>query len=69
MSFDQPKFLAGEATITIEEFSKAFGIGRTKVYEEIGAGRLKAGKVGRRTIIPLTSAYAWLDACCVHPEA
>jgi excisionase family DNA binding protein len=38
------------------------GIGRSKIYEEIQAGRLKAVKCGARTLIPYASGQAWLDA-------
>ena len=37
--------------MSIRVFCETYGIGRTKVYEEINAGRLKARKAGRRTII------------------
>jgi hypothetical protein len=36
---------------TIAETCAAGGFGRTKAYEAIAAGRLKARKLGRRTII------------------
>jgi hypothetical protein len=38
-----------------------FRIGRTKTYEEINAGRLKARKAGRRTIIAEEDAEEWLS--------
>ena len=38
-------------SLSIEEVVNATGIGRTKVYEAINAGLLKAKKYGRRTII------------------
>lgn len=41
---------------TIAEYAAAIGLGRTKVYEEIRAGRLRTVKVGRRTIITHTAA-------------
>ncbi len=47
--------------LTIDQFTDQFGIGRTKIYQEIKEGRLAAKKVGRRTFIPLQSAAAWLD--------
>lgn len=50
------------AAISIDDFCRAYGIGRTKVYEEIGAGRLAARKVGSRTIILREDARAWLDS-------
>ncbi len=37
--------------LSIEESCQAAGIGRTKIYEAIGSGKLIAKKAGRRTII------------------
>jgi excisionase family DNA binding protein len=51
---------------TITEFSQAFGVGRTKIYDDIKAGTLKTRKAGRRTLIRAEDAKAWLDAL---PEA
>lgn len=45
---------------TVDEFMAAYGIRRTKTYEEINSGRLKARKVGGRTIIAREDADAWL---------
>ena len=45
---------------SIPEFLAAVPIGRTKLYEELEAGRLRAVKVGRRTLIPSTEAERWL---------
>lgn len=42
-------------------FLKLAGIGRTKAYEEIAAGRLKARKMGSRTVILAADARAWLE--------
>jgi excisionase family DNA binding protein len=44
----------------IEEFCRRYPIGRTKAYEEISSGRLRAHKVGRRTIITAEDAEDWL---------
>jgi excisionase family DNA binding protein len=44
------------------EFCLRYDIGRTKAYQEIAAGRLRAVKVGRRTLIPHDAAEAWLAA-------
>lgn len=46
---------------TIREFCAAAGIGRTTVYNEINAGRLKIVKVGKRTLIPAAAASRWID--------
>lgn len=46
----------------IKSFCKAFNVSRSFVYEEMKAGRLKAVKVGRRTLIPRANALAWLNS-------
>lgn len=45
----------------IEDFAAAAGLGRTTVYEEIASGRLKARKVGKRTLILVEDARAFLS--------
>lgn len=40
-----------QLSLSIEEVSKATGIGRTKVYEAINKGLLHAKKYGARTVI------------------
>jgi hypothetical protein len=45
----------------IPEFCAAFGVGRTRAYEEIAAGRLRAFKIGRATLIAGEDALAWRD--------
>jgi excisionase family DNA binding protein len=52
--------LQSRAALTINEFCEWARLGRTRVYEEIGRGALPAIKVGRRTLITLTAAEAWL---------
>ncbi|OQW44369.1 MAG: excisionase [Proteobacteria bacterium SG_bin6] len=42
-------------TVTIKDAQKATGLGATKLYELIGQGRLKAVKVGRRTLVTTQS--------------
>ena len=47
---------------SIHEFAFMAGISRTRVFEELKLGRLKAKKVGRRTIIPFAEAERWFEA-------
>jgi helix-turn-helix protein len=46
--------------MSIEEFCDLYGPGRTKAYAEIKSGRLRARKIGKRTIITLDDAEDWL---------
>jgi excisionase family DNA binding protein len=46
----------------IDEFADAVGIGRSKLYAEIRAGKLKAKKLGSRTLITATEAHAYIDS-------
>jgi excisionase family DNA binding protein len=44
---------------TINEFCKEKKIGRTSVYKELNAGRLKAIKVFGKTLIPEDAVQEW----------
>lgn len=46
--------------MTIEEACSAIGIGRTKLYQAINSGDLKAKKYGKRTIILKSDVDAFL---------
>lgn len=47
--------------MTIQGFCAWSTLGRTKTYAEINAGRLKARKIGGRTLISHADAVAWLE--------
>ena len=46
---------------TMQETAKILSIGLTKLYEEISSGRLKAVKVGKRTLVPQANIEEWQD--------
>lgn len=46
--------------MSIEDFCRWAGIGRSMAYKEIEAGRLRIKKVGRRTLVTMDVARAWL---------
>ena len=46
--------------LSVSEFCRRYGVGRSKAYEEIKAGRLRAVKTGHRTLIIVDDAEAWL---------
>jgi hypothetical protein len=52
---------AWQRAMSVQAFCARYDIGRTKAYEEINAGRLKARKAGRRTIITADDAEEWLS--------
>jgi excisionase family DNA binding protein len=45
----------------VAETAHALGIGRTKLYEQIGAGRLRTRKIGSRTVIPAEELHRYLS--------
>jgi excisionase family DNA binding protein len=49
------------AALSVNETCVSLSISRSKLYEEVAAGRLRALKAGSRTLIPVTSRDAWLS--------
>ena len=47
--------------LTLDEFCKLTSTGKTKVYAEIAAGRLKAIKYGRCTRISRKAMHEWIE--------
>jgi hypothetical protein len=47
---------------SISEFAEISGLGRTFIYEEINAKRLKVRKAGRRTIVLQDDALSYLQS-------
>lgn len=45
---------------SIQDTCTILGIGKTKLYEEINAGRIPAKKYGRKTLIPASSLDQWI---------
>ena len=55
--------------MSLQEFCRAYGIGRTRTYAELKSGRLRARKAGKRTLITGDDAEAWLrNLPTVGPE-
>lgn len=50
------------SAMSVEEFGQRYGIGRSKVYLENKAGRLKFRKVGTRTLILKGDAERWAQS-------
>ncbi|WP_033924035.1 helix-turn-helix domain-containing protein [Sphingomonas sp. 35-24ZXX] len=41
--------------------ARRLGISRSKIYQEVNAGRIRALKAGGRTLITRAEQQAWLD--------
>lgn len=48
--------------VTINDACRITGLGRSKIYEEINAGRLPVRKAGQRTLIRVSDLQAYIDA-------
>lgn len=58
---------APKLAFTVEELAAATGIGRTRIFEAIKHGRLRARKNGRATIILAEDAREFLTALPARP--
>jgi len=47
--------------LSLKEFCLRMGLGRTRAYEEIKAGRLHTVKCGSRRLVPFDECAAWLN--------
>lgn len=50
-----------QISFSVEEVTKMTGLGRTKIYEALQSGELKARKFGKRTIILKDDLNKFLD--------
>lgn len=66
---EQAEGLAPARAYSVEAFCELYHVGRTYAYAEIKAGRLRARKAGRRTIVLAPDAEAWANALPVRELA
>ncbi|GGD93562.1 hypothetical protein GCM10011390_10390 [Aureimonas endophytica] len=52
--------------MSVDEFCAWASISRAKFYRERNAGRIKLRKIGRKSVVVMSDAVAWLNAL---PEA
>jgi hypothetical protein len=51
-----------KAAYGIDEFCRAYAVKRSFVYQQIRLGRLRAHKIGSRTVIFVKDAQDWQDS-------
>lgn len=51
-----------KAAMTITEFCQWASIGRSTFYQQVKGGRIPLRKVGRKSIVRLDDAEAWLNS-------
>lgn len=56
MTTDQSGLAPTRGLLTVKQFTKEYGVGRTKTFALLGEGRLHAVKLGARTLIPRSAA-------------
>ena len=53
---------------TIDEFCQKANIGKTKAYEYLKNGQIKAVKMGNKTLIPASSIDDWINSLPLYNE-
>lgn len=57
-----------KSVLSIADAVQRAGSSKNTIYNEINAGRLKACKIGRRTVIKVADFRAWLDSLPAYPN-
>lgn len=57
-----PQNSLDRGAMSVDEFCAWASIARSKFYREVGAGRIKLRKIGRKSIVTMTDAQNWLNA-------
>lgn len=69
MSDQQREELATDGMMSVEEFMKFAGLGKTEAYEVFNRGDVRSTKVGRRRLVYRRSAIRWLASLAVPAGA
>lgn len=56
-----PNVIIEPLAYSVSEACRVSSLGRTRLYQLIGEGRLEARKIGRRTLIPAASLRALIE--------
>jgi excisionase family DNA binding protein len=53
---------APDRLLSVDEAGAALGLGRSKIYGEIAAGRLRTIRAGRRRLVPAAAIVSYIRA-------
>lgn len=54
--------LENRGALSVEDFCGWAGISRSRLYREVAEGNIKLRKIGRKSVVTMTDAQAWLAA-------
>jgi excisionase family DNA binding protein len=60
--------VSGKLAYSIAELPGIVSLGRSHIYQEIRAGRLRTVKAGRRTLVLADDLRAWLLSMAQRPD-
>jgi len=64
MSADDEELGPRKRLKNVNEARRELNIGRTKFYDLLKSGQLKAVKIGRRRLVPVQAIDAFIDSLC-----
>jgi excisionase family DNA binding protein len=56
-----PRVDVPDRLLDVKEAAAALGIGRSTIYQELDAGRLRSLKVGRRRLVPSSATTEYIN--------
>jgi predicted DNA-binding transcriptional regulator AlpA len=57
-----PNAFASRGALTVAEFCNWAAIGRSSFYREVKEGRITLRKLGRKSVVTMADAEAWLNS-------
>jgi len=61
MTMNEINTSVGRVALSVREFCAAVGCSKTSFYEAVGRGQLRTVKFGRRTLVPVGEAEAFIQ--------
>jgi excisionase family DNA binding protein len=62
MVTEQSGLVPARGLLTVKQFTHEYGVGRTNTFKLLNEGRLRAVKLGARTLIPRAAAEEFVQS-------